>query len=223
MYFSGLLDSDLVRLLIACLNHAASNQPAGISERSRPTSAHSPPPERGIMSSPAATSDTSSLSPPPSTLSSPSPAPSPEVTPPPKPAARRKLKSKDPVNTKSAKKKGKEGTKITLKLKQPQLKDKAEKEKVKKPLPKPREPKIEPIPRSVVNNFDVPLVCLFRSKFRALFSGTSELGPQDVEEGVSVEGDLEGKLEEFVCRICTLIGNRRKNVEYTSNRMRINW
>lgn len=105
-------------------------------------------------------------------------------------------------------------TKITLKLKQPASTDKTEKEKVKKPLPKPREPKIEPIPRSVVNNFDVPLVCLFRSKFRALFSGTSELGPQDVEEGVNVEGDIEGKLEEFVCRICTLIGNRRKNVEY---------
>jgi hypothetical protein len=173
---------------------------------------------RGIMSSPAATSDTSSsLSPPPSTLSSPSPPPSREPTPPPpKPVARRKPKSKDPATTKSTKKnnKGKQdGTKITLKLKLPQSKDKADKEKVKKPLAKPREPKIEAIPRSVVNNFDVPLVCLFRSKFRALFGGTSELGPQDVEEGVSVEGDLEGKLEEFVCRICTLIGNRRKNVE----------
>ena len=89
-----------------------------------------------------------------------------------------------------------------------------DKEKKKKPLAKPREPKIELIPRSVQNNSDVPLIVLFRSKFRSLFSGTSELGPQDVEEGVSVEGDLEGKLEEFVCRICALIGNRRKAVEY---------
>lgn len=66
----------------------------------------------------------------------------------------------------------------------------------------------------MVNNHDVPLVVLFRSKFRGLFSGTSELGPQDVEEGVSVDGDISGKLEEFVLRICTLIGNKRKSVEY---------
>jgi hypothetical protein len=90
--------------------------------------------------------------------------------------------------------------------------DKTDREK--KPQAKPREPKLEPIPRSLVNNWDVPLVVLFRQKFRSLFSGTAELGPQDVEEGVSVEGELEGKLEEFVMRICTLIGNRRKNVEY---------
>lgn len=55
----------------------------------------------------------------------------------------------------------------------------------------------------------------FRGKFRALFTGTSELGPQDVEEGVSVEGDLCGKLEEFVIRICGLIGNRKKQIEYS--------
>lgn len=67
-----------------------------------------------------------------------------------------------------------------------------------------------------MNNHDVPLVVLFRSKFRTLFSGTSELGPQDVEEGVSVEGNIGGKLEEFVCRICTLIGNRKRSVEYVS-------
>ena len=67
-----------------------------------------------------------------------------------------------------------------------------------------------------MNNHDVPLVVLFRSKFRGLFSGTSELGPQDVEEGVSVEGDITGKLEEFVLRVCTLIGNRRKSVEYAT-------
>lgn len=81
--------------------------------------------------------------------------------------------------------------------------------------PKPREPKIERIPRSLVNNYDVPLVVLFRSKFRTLFTGTSELGPQDVEESVSVEGDVSGKLEEFVTRICVLIGNRKKSVEYS--------
>jgi hypothetical protein len=98
-----------------------------------------------------------------------------------------------------------------LKLKQPVLQE-AVKEK-KKVVPKPREPKIEALPRTVVNNHDVPLIVLFRSKFRVLFSGTSELGPQDVEEGVSVEGDVTGKLEEFILRICTLIGNRRKNVE----------
>jgi len=91
---------------------------------------------------------------------------------------------------------------------------KEEKDKKKKPQAKPREPKIELVPRSVQNNSDVPLVVLFRSKFRSLFAGTSELGPQDVEEGVTVEGDLEGKLEEFVCRICALIGNKRKAVEY---------
>ena len=65
-----------------------------------------------------------------------------------------------------------------------------------------------------MNNYDVPLVVLFRSKFRSLFSGTSELGPQDVEDGVAVDGDISGKLEEFVLRICALIGNRRKNIEY---------
>jgi hypothetical protein len=64
-----------------------------------------------------------------------------------------------------------------------------------------------------VNNWDVPLIVLFRGKFRSLFTGTSELGPQDVEEGVSVDGEISGKLEEFVLRICTLIGNRRKSVE----------
>jgi hypothetical protein len=96
-----------------------------------------------------------------------------------------------------------------LKLKQP----KSPAAKERKPQPKPREPKIEVIPRSVVNNFDVPLVVLFRSKFRVLFQGTPELGPQDVEEGV--EGnELEGKMEEFVMRMCILIGNRRKGVEY---------
>ena len=106
-------------------------------------------------------------------------------------------------------------TKIMLKLKQPKLKTET-KGKEKKPAPKPREPKIEPIPRSIVNNYDVPLIVLFRNKFRALFTGTSELGPQDVEEGVSADGDLSGKLEEFVLRICALIGNRRKSVEYDS-------
>jgi hypothetical protein len=67
-----------------------------------------------------------------------------------------------------------------------------------------------------VNNYDVLFIVLFRSRFRSLFSGTSELGPQDVEEGVSADGDISGKLEEFVCRICTLIGNRKKSVEYVS-------
>ena len=81
-------------------------------------------------------------------------------------------------------------------------------------LAKPREPKLEPIPRSLVNNWDVPLVVLFRAKFRALFNGTSELGPQDVEDGVNAEGELGGKLGEFVGRVCMLIGNRRKIVEY---------
>ena len=93
-----------------------------------------------------------------------------------------------------------------MKLKQPK--------EEKKPQAKPREPKLEPIPRSLVNNYEVPLIVLFRHKFRSLFTGTSELGPQDVEEGVSVEGDLSGKLEEFVMRMCALIGNRRKAPEY---------
>jgi hypothetical protein len=178
------------------------------------------------MSSPDASSETSSLSPPPDTLSSPSPEPessppSPSPPPPPPPARgklngvnqhkpksttprKQKQKPKDKVKGSSG-----GGTKIVLKLKQPPT------EKVKKkPLAKPREPKIEAIPRSAVNNHDVPLVVLFRNKFRTLFSGTSELGPQDVEEGVEAEGDISGKLEEFVLRICSLIGNRRKNVEY---------
>lgn len=169
------------------------------------------------MSSPAASSDTSSLSPPPDTLSSPSPEP--ESSSPP-PRARGKLNGgmRKPKSTSTHKQKPQKddklpigGTKITLKLKQPK--------ETKKPLPKPREPKIEAIPRSVVNNHDVPLVVLFRSKFRALFSGTSELGPQDVEEGVSADGGITGKLEEFVLRICTLIGNRRKNVEYSTTNL----
>ena len=32
-----------------------------------------------------------------------------------------------------------------------------------------------------------------------------------------MEGQLQGKLEEFVCRICALIGNKRKAVEYVPN------
>ena len=121
------------------------------------------------------------------------------------------------------------GGKLTIKVKQikagtttkkddkPQQQEKEKKGKgEKKVQAKPREPKIEAIPRSLENNSDVPLVVLFRTKFRNLFSGTAELGPQDVEEGVTVEGDLQGKLEEFVCRICALIGNKRKAVEYVS-------
>src|SRR5579862_3187263 len=171
------------------------------------------------MASPSASTDSSSLSPPPSTLSSPSPEPdllSPPSSPAPptrgKPKSASRKQKKDPQEKKQKKKEKKDGNqKITIKLKQ--MLPKAEKEK--KPLAKPREPKIEPIPRSLVNNSDVPLVVLFRGKFRSLFSGTSELGPQDVEEGVSVEGDLVGKLEEFVMRACMLIGNRKKPVEYT--------
>ena len=85
--------------------------------------------------------------------------------------------------------------------------------KVKKIKKKPREPKLDPVPRSVVNNHDVPLVVLFRSKFRSLFAGTSELGPQDVEEGCLLPDRLGDKLTEFVLRICALIGNRRKTAE----------
>jgi hypothetical protein len=71
--------------------------------------------------------------------------------------------------------------------------------------------KPKPTPRSVVNNFDVPLVVLFRTKFRSLFSGTAEIGPQDVEEAVEFDGEIAKKLEEFVMRICALIGNHRRN------------
>jgi hypothetical protein len=177
-----------------------------------------------------AASDTSSLSPPPSTLSSLSPEPESSSLSPPPPSPTRgkpvstngvKRKAKPPKEEKKKKSnKADKGDKLTIKVKQYKSPKKQvgakeeDKEKKKKPLAKPREPKIELIPRSVQNNSDVPLIVLFRSKFRSLFSGTSELGPQDVEEGVSVEGDLEGKLEEFVCRICALIGNRRKAVEY---------
>jgi hypothetical protein len=133
-------------------------------------------------------------------------SPSPSPSPAPAPVARGKSirKPRNPQTEKKQRKK-QTSTKITIKLKQP---------KEKKPLAKPREPKIEPIPRSLTDNFDVPLVALFRAKFRVLFAGTSELGPQDVEEGVSVQGDVEGKLEEFIMRMCNLIGNRRKSVEY---------
>jgi hypothetical protein len=72
-----------------------------------------------------------------------------------------------------------------------------------------------------VDNHDVPLIVLFRSKFRVLFSGTPEFGPQDVEEGVSMDGDVTGKLEEFIMRICTLIGNRKKNVEYIPGKLKL--
>jgi hypothetical protein len=160
------------------------------------------------MSSPGASSDTSSLSPPPDTLSSPSPEPE-DSRPPRSARGVRKPKTTAAPRKRQAKEKV---PKITLKLKQQQS-AKLATEKPKR-QPKPREPKIETIPRSIVNNYDVPLVVLFRSKFRSLFSGTSELGPQDVEDGVAVDGHVSGKLEEFVLRICALIGNRRKNIEY---------
>jgi len=159
----------------------------------------------------------SSLSSPPSTLLSPSPPTSPRLVARGKPKSTVPRKKKKETEQPKKKSKKQQDGKITIKLKTKPMKEskqKKEKDKEeKKPLPKPREPKIEPIPRSVVNNSDIALVVLFRMKFRALFTGTSELGPQDVEEGVSVEGDLTGKLEEFVMRICMLIGNRKKPVE----------
>jgi hypothetical protein len=179
------------------------------------------------MASPAESSSlsdlsSSSLTPAPSILSSPSPPSAPflEAT------ARGKPKAKAPRKKKeeeAPKKKKKTEQKITIKLKQKIPKE----EKEKKAQAKPREPKIEAIPRSIVNNTDVALVVLFRMKFRALFTGTSELGPQDVEEGVSVEGDLSGKIEEFVTRVCMLIANRKKAVEYcpyeVANETRSSW
>jgi hypothetical protein len=194
------------------------------------------------MSSPAASTDTSSLSPPPENISPPSspslsslsfldsdsltpPPPSPIQKP--KPIARGKPKSSNGIPKQHPKKnatpskkkvtKNNDIPKITLKLKLP-VKEPKEKKKV---VPKPREPKIEQLPRTVVDNHDVPLIVLFRSKFRVLFGGTAEFGPQDVEEGVSMDGDVTGKLEEFIMRICTLIGNRRKNVEYTPRTTRL--
>jgi hypothetical protein len=98
--------------------------------------------------------------------------------------------------------------KIKLKLKPA----KQEGEVVKK-AKKPREQKLEVVERSLVNNFDVPLVVFFRAKFRSLFTGTAELGPQDVEEGCG-EGEEAGpKVAEFIMRICALIMNRRKTAE----------
>src|SRR5947207_10660587 len=148
---------------------------------------------------PSSVSDTSSLTPPPSHFSSPGPSPPPDAaspssslsslssiarSPPARlhaPSAKRAKKTKAPAKL----------PKITLKLSTQGPSARAAPKKPKRP-PKPREPKIEPIPRSLENNYDVPLVTLFRSKFRVLFSGTTEIGPQDVEEGVSVEGDVEG-------------------------------
>lgn len=78
---------------------------------------------------------------------------------------------------------------------------------------KAREQKLDAVARSVVNNFDVPLVVFFRAKFRGLFVGTAELGPQDVEEGCALGDDGGSKVAEFVVRICALIMNRRKTAE----------
>jgi hypothetical protein len=153
------------------------------------------------MSSPAPSNgSSSSLTPPPSVLSPPS---EPSPSPPPQ-----KKQRKISTQRKSKKEKATH-PKIILKLPLQPVKKKN----------KPREPKIEPIPKSVVNNFEVPLVVLFRSKFRVLFVGTTELGPQDVEEAIADDVELSGKLEEFILRICGLIGNRRKNVEYVVLRL----
>ena len=134
-------------------------------------------------------------------------------------------KTKPPTKRKKKDVEAKQPTMIKIKLKPPKgehpkdakSKDRKTSEdgegKVKKIKKKPREPKLDPVPRSVVNNHDVPLVVLFRSKFRSLFSGTSELGPQDVEEGCLLPDQLGDKLTEFVLRICALIGNRRKTAE----------
>jgi hypothetical protein len=171
--------------------------------------------------SPAA-SDTSSLSPPPSSLSSLSPPPgstpsSPTPQPPPKKA--RTKKAQKQVNgghdAKPAVKRKKKSTeeklpKIKLKLKLA----KQDEGGVVKKAKKPREQKLEAVERSVVNNFDVPLVVLFRAKFRSLFTGTAELGPQDVEEGCALDEEAGSKAAEFIMRICALIMNRRKTAEY---------
>ena len=191
----------------------------------------------------ASFSDTSSLSPPPSTLSSLSPPPgstpstptldlttAPVTTKKARPkksagAVNGTDKTKPPTKRKKKDVEAKQPTTIKIKLKPPKggtTKDAHPQDakngedgeaKVKKIKKKPREPKLEPVPRSVVNNHDVPLVVLFRSRFRSLFTGTSELGPQDVEEGCLLPDQLGGKLTEFVLRICALIGNRKKTAE----------
>lgn len=60
---------------------------------------------------------------------------------------------------------------------------------------------------------DVPVLLAFRTQFNELFDGVPELGPQDIEEGIS-STEPGPDVMRYVCRLLTLALNRIKPVEY---------
>ncbi|KAK9463562.1 uncharacterized protein V1516DRAFT_613924, partial [Lipomyces oligophaga] len=59
---------------------------------------------------------------------------------------------------------------------------------------------------------NISLIIFFREKFSDLFSAISHFGPQDLEEGL-MSSQPSSIVESFLCRILTLVLNRKKNVE----------
>lgn len=59
---------------------------------------------------------------------------------------------------------------------------------------------------------EIAFIIAFQSRFNAAFKGVPNLGPQDLEAGVINKSPSE-QVEQLLCRLLSLILNRKKNVE----------
>ncbi|TGZ81044.1 hypothetical protein EX30DRAFT_371736 [Ascodesmis nigricans] len=84
---------------------------------------------------------------------------------------------------------------------------------VRSPSPPPKKRKKEP-PHvyTLADSPELAFIIMFRSRFTDAFKGVPNLGPQDIENGV-VDTTPSEQVETLLCRLLSLVLNRKKPVE----------
>ncbi|KAL7273771.1 hypothetical protein RUND412_003348 [Rhizina undulata] len=83
--------------------------------------------------------------------------------------------------------------------------------------PPPRKPKKKEPPHvyTLADSPELAFIVMFRCKFADAFKGVPNLGCQDIERGV-VDSTPSEQVEQLLCRILSLVLNRKKPVEYAT-------
>ncbi|KAI5854613.1 hypothetical protein BZA05DRAFT_350503, partial [Tricharina praecox] len=92
--------------------------------------------------------------------------------------------------------------------------------KLKAPAPPPRSPSPPPKKRkkepphvyTLADSPELAFIVMFRSRFADAFKGVPNLGCQDIERGI-VDSTPSEQVEQLLCRIISLVLNRKKPVE----------
>jgi hypothetical protein len=81
------------------------------------------------------------------------------------------------------------------------------------PSPPPKTRKEEPHAYTFADSPELAFIVMFRSRFTDAFKGVPNIGCQDIERGV-LETPPSEPVELLLCRLVSLVLNRKKPVEY---------